>query len=124
MTLSRLLLTFSACLTLALAADADADAANGKVLYQAKCAACHAADFNGVGPSHRGVFGRLAGKAPGFNYSPALKASAVLWNEINLDRWLTDPEKLVPGQRMGLNVPESQERADLIAYMKQLSKKE
>jgi cytochrome c len=100
------------------------DPINGKALYEARCVACHSADFNGVGPSHRGVFGRIAGKVGGFAYSPALKSSNVVWNEANLDRWLADPEKLVPGQRMGLNVAEGTERADLIAYLKQLTKKE
>ncbi|HZE91056.1 MAG TPA: c-type cytochrome [Rhizobacter sp.] len=104
---------------------ADGDPASGRALYQARCAACHSADYNGVGPAHRGVFGRGAGKAPGFAYSPALKASGLVWNDTTLDQWLADPEKLVPGQRMGVNVPEARERADLIAFLKQiLAKKE
>jgi cytochrome c len=37
---------------------------------------------------------------------------------------LAEPEKLVPGQRMGVNVPEARERADLIAYLKQITAKE
>jgi cytochrome c len=113
-----------AALLPAFGAHAAGDPANGKALYQARCAACHSADYNGVGPSHRGVFGRLAGKVNRFAYSPALGASSLVWNEASLDRWLADPEKLVPGQRMGVSVPEAQARADLIAYLKQLSVKE
>jgi cytochrome c len=94
----------------------DADA--GRVLYQARCAACHSLDYNGVGPAHRGVFGRPAAKATGFAYSDALKSSHIVWTEQTLDRWLADPEKTAPGQRMGINVPDAQERADLIAYLK------
>ena len=100
------------------ATDAAGDAEAGKALYQARCTACHSLDYNGVGPAHRGVFGRQAAQAPGFAYSDALKASHVVWNEQTLDRWLTDPEKFVPGQRMGVNVPDAKERADLIAYLK------
>jgi cytochrome c len=100
------------------------DPANGKTLYQARCTACHSADYNGAGPAHRGVFGRPAGTVSGFAYSPALKASGLVWSETSLDRWLAEPEKLVPGQRMGVNVPEAQARADLIAYLKQLTAKE
>jgi cytochrome c len=48
-----------------------------------------------------------------------LKASHLVWNEESLDRWLADPEKTAPGQRMGINVPDARERADLIAYLKQ-----
>ena len=103
---------------LASAAMAAGDADAGRALYQARCTACHSLDYNGVGPAHRGVFGRTAGQAPGFTYSEALKGSRVVWNEETLDRWLTDPEKFAPGQRMGINVPEAKDRADLIAYLK------
>lgn len=105
--------------TLAMAADA----ANGKALYQTRCAACHALDFNGLGPLHRGMFGRAAGAVKDFNYSPALKASGLVWNEAALERWLADPEKTVPGQRMGVNVPEAKDRADIISFMKQIPAK-
>lgn len=100
-----------------------ADAVRGQALYQARCAACHSVDFNGVGPAHRGVFGRLAGTAKGFaNYSPALKSSGLVWTEANLDRWLADPEALVPGQAMGINLPDVSERADVIAFLRTLAK--
>ncbi len=96
----------------------------GRQLYQQRCAACHSPDYNGVGPQHRGVVGRLAGQASGFaNYSLALKASGLVWTEQNLQRWLADPEKLVPGQAMGIQVQEEQARSDLIAYLKTLTAK-
>ena len=113
----------SATLAGAALAAAD-DAVRGAALYQAQCAACHAPDFNGVGPRHRGVVGRKAGAVPGFAYSPALKNFGALWSDALLDRWLADPETLVPGQRMGVNVPEGRDRADLIAFLKKLSAKE
>lgn len=104
-------------------AQAAPDAARGQTLYQARCAACHSVDFNGVGPAHRGVFGRLAGTAKGFsNYSPALKASGLVWTEANLDRWLANPEALVPGQAMGISLPDAAERADVIAFLRTLAK--
>jgi len=103
---------------LASSALAAGDADAGRVLYQARCSACHALDYNGVGPAHRGVFGRAAAQAPGFAYSDALKASRQVWNEESLDRWLADPEKVAPGQRMGVSVPEAKDRSDLIAYLK------
>jgi cytochrome c len=106
------------------AGHAASDPVNGKTLYEARCAACHSIDFNGVGPLHRGVFGRPAAKAKGFAYSAALKSSGLVWSETSLDRWLTDPEKLVPGQTMGVSVPDAQARADLIAFLKQQKAKE
>ena len=103
------------------ASAAGGDAQAGAALYQARCSACHSMDHHGVGPAHRGVYGRAAGTAPGFLYSDALKASHLVWSDDTLDRWLTDPEKTAPGQRMFVNVPDAKERADLIAYLKQAS---
>jgi cytochrome c len=86
------------------------------------CAACHSVDYNGVGPAHKGVFGRKAGSAKGYAYSPALQSSAVVWNAATLDRWLTDPEKFIPGQKMGFSVKSAKDRADLIAFLQSISK--
>jgi cytochrome c len=96
------------------------DAARGAQLYERHCGGCHSADAHRIGPLHRGVFGRRAGAAAGFDYSPALQASGVKWNEETLDRWLADPERLIPGQAMGYRVGQPQDRADLIAYLRQL----
>lgn len=96
----------------------------GKALYQARCTACHSLDYHGVGPAHRGLFGRQAGQAPGFmNYSSALRGTRQVWNEATLDSWLKDPEKFAPGQRMGVSVPDEQDRAHLIAYLKAATSK-
>ncbi len=96
------------------------DAARGARLYESRCGGCHSVDANRIGPLHRGVFGRRAGSAAGFDYSPALRASRLNWNEQNLERWLADPERLIPGQAMGYRVEQPQDRADLIAYLRQL----
>ncbi|MFZ6760321.1 c-type cytochrome [Undibacterium sp. Ji50W] len=99
-------------------AHAAGDASVGQLLYQAKCAACHSIQYNGVGPAHLGVVGRKAGSAEAYTYSAALNKSDIVWNEKLLDAWLRNPEKLVPGQKMGLSIPSAHERADLIAYLK------
>ncbi len=98
------------------------DTDRGKALYATKCAACHSLDYNGVGPAHKGVFGRKAGLADGYSYSPALQASGLTWNEGTLNRWLANPAKLVPGQKMGITVPNARERSDLIAYLRVVGK--
>ena len=101
------------------AADAG-DAARGAQLYEARCGGCHSVDAHRVGPMHRGVFGRRAGSAAGFGYSPALSASRVVWTAQSLDAWLADPERTIPGQAMGYRVELAQDRADLIAYLRGL----
>jgi cytochrome c len=109
---------------LAVAADAAAaDAAHGQELYEARCGGCHSLDANRVGPAHRGVYGRKAGSAPNFNYSPAVKNSAVVWEERTLDAWLTNPLALIPGQRMNFRVAAAADRSDIIAYLRQQSGK-
>ena len=97
------------------------DAARGQELYESRCGACHSLDDNRVGPAHKGVVGRKAGTAVGYDYSPAVKASTIVWNADTLDRWLTDPERTIPGQKMGYSVPLEQDRSDIIAYLAKVS---
>ena len=99
------------------------DAAHGEQLYEARCTACHSLDANRVGPMHRGVFARKAGSVPDFDYSPAVKKSKIVWTEKTLDQWLTNPEKLITGQKMSLQVSDAADRTDLIAFLKRESRK-
>lgn len=98
-----------------------ADAVHGEEIYNSRCIACHSPDANRVGPKHRGVLGRIAGTVPDFSYSEAVKSSGVLWTEEALDKWLTDPQAFIPGQRMNFKVADPADRADLIAYLKTLT---
>jgi cytochrome c len=98
-----------------------ADAAHGEEIYNSRCIACHSPDANRVGPKHRGVLGRTAGTVPDFNYSKAVKSSGVVWTEETLDKWLTNPQAFIPGQRMTFRVADPADRADLIAYLKTLT---
>ena len=95
------------------------DATRGKTLYQG-CQACHSIDENDLGPKHRGVVGRHAGSVQDYAYSNALKNSGLTWDEVTLDRWLTNPSALVPGTKMYFQVADAQSRADIIAYLKGL----
>lgn len=102
-------------------AHAGGDATRGEQIYQA-CQDCHSLDENEVGPKHRGVFGRVAGTVPGYSYSPALKNSKIVWNEMTLDQWLTDPQAFVPGSRMAFRLTDPKDRADVIEYLKEKAK--
>ena len=103
--------------TTALGAEREGDAQRGKALYDSRCTACHSLDHSRIGLAHRGVFGRHAGQVVGFEYSLALRRSHVVWNARALERWLTDPELFIPGQKMGYTVPDAQDRADIIAFL-------
>lgn len=105
-------------LLLAVSAPAHAaDPARGAQLYEARCGGCHAVDTDRVGPRHAGLAGRKAGSVTTFDFSPALRASNIIWNADTLERWLADPERLIPGQRMGYRLDDASERADVIAYL-------
>lgn len=95
------------------------DAVRGQSVYE-RCLACHAIAYDRTGPRHCGLFGRRAGSVPGFAYSEAMKHSGIVWNEQTLDVFLKSPMTAVPGTSMGYaGIPDPQERADLIAYLKQ-----
>lgn len=100
---------------------AEGDAARGQRLHEARCIGCHSVDSHRVGPAHRGVFDRRAGALPNYDYSNAVKTSGLVWTAQNLDRWLSNPEALIPGQKMGYSVSDADDRADLIAYLMTLS---
>ena len=111
------LLAFAAALHMQAAAVA-ADAAHGAQVYKT-CALCHAFEKNGAGPKHAGLFGRTAGTVPDYRYSPALQKSGIVWDDATLDKWLADPQALVPGTKMFFNVDSAQDRADVIEYLRQ-----
>ena len=107
-----------------LAAHAQGDAARGKIVA-VQCMACHSfkAGENRIGPSLHGLFGRKAGTAPNFAYSPAMQRSGITWDEAALKSYLPDPQKKVPGTKMlfvGINDPKKIE--DVIAYLKEATK--
>lgn len=103
---------------LLVAALALGDAKAGEAVYS-RCLGCHAIEYNRTGPKHCGVVGRHAGSVPGYDYSPAMKKSSIVWDEKTLNRFLADPLKTVPGTTMTYaGVPDAKDRADLIAYLK------
>jgi cytochrome c len=114
-----------AIVALAIAASpafAAGDAVRGQQLYETRCIGCHSVDDDRVGPAHRGVFGRKAGSREGFSYSAALKRSAIVWDEKTLDAWLAEPEKVIAGQAMNVQVGDPRDRKDLVAYLQTLSR--
>jgi cytochrome c len=63
------------------------------------------------------VFGRRAGSVQGFDYSPALAGSKLVWDAASLERWLADPD-VIPGQRMSYSLGDASERADMVAFLR------
>ena len=101
---------------------AAADRKRGQLLSLA-CAACHsfgAGEKTIVGPNLHDVFGRPAGVLEGFDYSPGLESSGLVWTPRALDAWLADPASFVAGTKMTFTGYRSvEDRRDLIGYLLQ-----
>lgn len=99
------------------------DPARGKALFERRCTGCHALTQNREGPRLQGVYGRTSGTVPDFAYSAALNKTHFAWDESSLERWLTDPDALIPGNEMDFLLPNPQERRDIVSYLRQTSGK-
>jgi cytochrome c len=97
------------------------DPVHGQAVFNKRCTGCHALDADREGPRLSGVYGRKAGSIAGFAYSIGLKNSAMTWTDVTLEKWLSDPDMMIPDNNMSFSVPKAEERRDLIAFLKQLS---
>lgn len=105
-------------------ASASGNVTAGKQVYLHQCSGCHSnvAGVDRFGPSLAGVYGRTAGTAPHHRYSPAMKASHIVWNAETLNRFLQNPRAYVHGTRMPYRgLASATARANVIAYLKSIS---
>jgi cytochrome c len=104
------------------AALAQDPAGEAQLAFNNHCRTCHVTreGDNRLGPSLYHVIGRKAGSVPGFGYSSAMADADIVWDEETLDRYIENPEAVVPGNNMkpysGITDPE--ERAKIIAHLK------
>jgi cytochrome c len=101
---------------------AKGDTIDGRSVFEKRCTGCHALDHEKEGPRLAGVVGRKAGTISTFAYSDAVKKSAVVWSEALLDKWLTDPETVIPDNDMSFRLNNPVERAAIIAFLKEMGK--
>lgn len=105
---------------LASAAGASSDASKGKAIFNKTCRNCHSTEIgvNKIGPSLRGILGRRSASVPDFNYSDVLKAANKVWDDKELDVYLSNPRGTMHGVRMFFKgMPDAQQRAHVIAYL-------
>ncbi len=98
-------------------------AGDGKLAFNNFCRTCHSAkkDDNRLGPSLQGIVGAKAGQAPGYaNYSQSLKQSGITWNDSTLDRYIENPEAVVPNNNMKpyAGIADPALRKKIIEYLK------
>ncbi|HJS85919.1 MAG TPA: c-type cytochrome [Acetobacteraceae bacterium] len=105
---------------------ASANVQKGEAFAKQVCTACHTFDQGGkplVGPNLYGIVGAPHDHEAGFDYSAALqKFKGQPWTYEALNKWLYDPQAYAPGTRMTYaGVKSTQQRADLIAWLRTLS---
>ena len=121
----------------------DGNAEQGKKVFN-KCMTCHRIGEGAkilVGPVLTGVVGRHAGVYPGFSYSnlnKAAGANGLVWTEENIFEYLANPNAFlkkfltekgkadlaVGSTKMVFNLPNAEQRKDVIAFLKTFSKPE
>jgi cytochrome c len=101
---------------------AKGDNVDGRATFEKRCTGCHALDHEKEGPRLAGVVGRKAGTISTFAYSDAVRKSALVWTEALLDKWLTDPETVIPDNDMSFRLNNPAERAAIIAFLKERGK--
>jgi cytochrome c len=99
------------------------DLPTAEAQFKKSCGTCHVATPDAPprqGPSLFGVVGRKAGSVAGFKYSAAFVAgeSAIVWDEAVLDRWLADPQSVIPGSVMLYKQADPEKRRLVIEYLK------
>ena len=93
------------------------EVSRGEVLFNARCSGCHSLGGHRTGPALGDVLGRVAGKAPDFDYSKALRAATHVWTRDKLLTWLAGPEALVPGQAMDYSLDAAEERQAVVEFL-------
>ena len=100
------------------------DAAAGQKEFLV-CKACHQIGPGAkiaVGPVLNGVVGRKAGTFPGYQYSEANRDSGLVWTPEELDKYLINPQAVVPRTKMIFpGLKDEQKRKNVIAYLQQFN---
>jgi len=96
-------------------------AADSELTSNNVCRTCHTLKEgdNRLGPNLHNIIGRKAGSVPDYAYSSAMKDAGLTWDKATLDRFIANPDQVVPGNKMkpygGLTSAE--ERAKIIAFL-------
>jgi cytochrome c len=96
---------------------------SGQQAFNNACRTCHMVreGDNRLGPNLHKVVGRKAGSLPDYGFSSAMKEAGFVWDEEKLDRFIANPDEVVPGNSMkpygGLS--SNDDRKKIIAFLAQ-----
>ena len=98
-----------------------AAAEDGQLALDNVCRTCHTLreGDNRLGPSLAKIIGRKAGSLPNYSYSNAMKGADLVWDRATLDRFISNPEQVVPGNNIKpyRGLASAEERAKIIAFL-------
>lgn len=95
---------------------------DGAALFANQCGTCHTVEHGAAprqGPNLGGVYGRHAGTLPGFAYSAGFAQADWTWDATHLDKWLTNPQAMVPGAVMLYRQADPAVRKTVIDWLKE-----
>jgi cytochrome c len=116
--------SFSALALVGLIGAAAADEQSGRQVFERRCRGCHGgtsapADLP-IGPRLNGIVGSKAGPGDHGVHSRAVIDSTTVWDRDSLRRFLTDPQREIPGTLMAVRVSDAAELESLLDYLESL----
>jgi cytochrome c len=98
------------------------DSDPAQIAFNNACRTCHTTreGDNRLGPTLQGVIGRKAGSLSGYNnFSESMKKADLVWDKSTLDRFIANPDQVVPGNNMKPygGLASAEERGKIIAYL-------
>ena len=106
---------------LAISQSALAQDADGQLAFNNACRTCHTLreGDNRLGPTLHKIVGRKAGALPNYAYSSAMKAADTVWDKATLDRFIANPDQVVPGHNMKPygGIASVEDRAKIVAFL-------
>jgi cytochrome c len=101
------------------------DAASGQRAFNNACRTCHTTKEgdNRLGPHLYKIIGRNAGSLPDYGYSTAMKDAGFVWDEEKLERFIANPDELVPGNSMKPygGLASSDDRARVVSFLRSVA---
>ena len=101
------------------------EAASEQQVFNNACRTCHTVKGgdNRQGPNLYRIVGRKAGSLPDYSYSSAMKGADFAWDEQKLERFIANPDEVVPGNNMKpySGIASADDRTKIIAYLRSVS---
>ena len=89
-----------------------------------RCVVCHSLEKNGkfrVAPNLWGILGAEKGRArKNYSYSKALLKKGGVWTAEEIDQFLADANKFMPGTTKSIKVTDAEERKQIIEFLQTL----